>query len=273
VLMLYVYATCVRCEPCQCTPKSYISLFPSMCSSEPDPKYTFVDSDTEDLASKISSLSVNESERTSRASLSFVRQVTLPPEEETKIRDANFRLSIDSIAEASNSRPSMDSHAHSTDLNLHLYGNSPRIGLGRPPKMSMGSMCSTDNTRSARSSTPSVDQTCAPCPAFNFVTTYVHCVLQFTDLGLPPSHLNFFVCRPLVNQDRGWGSRPIDGRDWGTSLVYDETLMGQLMFQFVTSCGVDGMFWCISDVLYLFAFVTPTHVLNTFRRFARLSRR
>lgn len=131
--------------------------------------------DEDDLTSKISSLSVNESELLSRASISMIRQVTLPPDDEIKrigINDS-LRLSIESNATEKRSRPSMESHAHSTDLNLHLHGNSPRIRLGRPPKMSISSMCSTEtvNTRGGRSSTPCADD--VPCTAFNFVTTYV----------------------------------------------------------------------------------------------------
>lgn len=162
----------IKANTCQSLP-----IF--ICSSDFSPKDTYTYDCTVDLANKVASLSMNESKRTERSLHSMIRQVTLPPEEENKINDANFRLSIESIVEAKSSRPSMDSLAHATDLNLHLYGNSPRIGLGRPPKTSFGSICSTDNTHGVRSSTPSVDHTSSTCQALHFVTTYVYWGLSF----------------------------------------------------------------------------------------------
>lgn len=131
-----------------------------------------IGNDADDLADKISCLSVNERERATAASLPMIRQVTLPPAEEIKRREDNNRLSIETIVDAKASRNSLDSHSHSTDVNQHLYGISPRVGMSRPPKMSMGSVHSADSsyTRFGRSSTPCADN---GCTSLNFVTTYV----------------------------------------------------------------------------------------------------
>ena len=42
-----------------------------------------------------------------------------------------------------------------------------------------------------------------------------------------------------MTQQRDWGSRPIQGRDWGGSVVYDETLMAELNRRFEETCRVD----------------------------------
>jgi len=41
-----------------------------------------------------------------------------------------------------------------------------------------------------------------------------------------------------MNENRGWGSRPVAGRDWGGSTVYNE--MGELMSRFRDACIADG---------------------------------
>lgn len=42
-----------------------------------------------------------------------------------------------------------------------------------------------------------------------------------------------------MSQRRDWGSRPIDGRDWGGSAVYDEYLMAELIQRFEEACRGD----------------------------------
>jgi hypothetical protein len=45
-----------------------------------------------------------------------------------------------------------------------------------------------------------------------------------------------------VAQDRGWGSRPIGGRDWGTSTVCEDETLIDLMAQFERSLEFNGSF-------------------------------
>jgi hypothetical protein len=46
---------------------------------------------------------------------------------------------------------------------------------------------------------------------------------------------------PLMTKDRGWGSRPIIGRDWGSSDVCDDTTLNELVAQFNIALNMEGM--------------------------------
>jgi hypothetical protein len=78
--------------------------------------------------------------------------------------------------------------------------------------MSIGSICST-TTRG--SSTPFANDT-ASCSNFDFVMT------------------------PLTSEPEGWGSRPIAGKDWGSSEACDEIVVGKMLSQFSSDRIIDG---------------------------------
>jgi len=139
----------------------------------PSPEDAIMEDTADDLVNKLSSLSMNEPPRsTARSSLS--RMVTLPQEDSKK--DAFLRPSLESRASA---RASMDSHAQATtDLNLHMYGSSPRLPLGKPPKMSIGSVGSTEASGVAvgaplhcRSASPLAENVNSSCNMSQFVAT------------------------------------------------------------------------------------------------------
>lgn len=102
---------------------------PDFCSS---PEDVIMDDCEEDLVGKISSLSMNEPPQSSARS-SLARMVTLPPEEAVR-QQQDARLSMESRV----SRPSVEA---ATDVNFNtIFGTSPRVPLGRPPKMSINSV-------------------------------------------------------------------------------------------------------------------------------------
>lgn len=43
-------------------------------------------------------------------------------------------------------------------------------------------------------------------------------------------------------KDRGWGSRPIDGRDWGTSLSCENAMLHELTIRFERCLEMNGTF-------------------------------
>lgn len=135
-----------------------------------------MDIEADDLADKISSLSMMDAKVSSsgKTSNSLIRTVTLPASEENESYKYDFpaRLSIENDEVNANlSRPSFD--GHSCELTRHLYGNSPH---GRPPKVaSVACEVAHNNSGNRSSRTPCGNNLC-------FVTTYVfHCVktLQF----------------------------------------------------------------------------------------------
>jgi hypothetical protein len=53
-----------------------------------------------------------------------------------------------------------------------------------------------------------------------------------------------------MQHNRGWGSRPVDGRDWGTSYGYEKSVLDDLLAQFKEASLLEGVFdFMISDVL------------------------
>jgi hypothetical protein len=133
-----------------------------------------IDGETDELVNKVSSLSIG-TEHAFSDSRSMIRQVTLPQEEEFHCSNET-RLSMGSSKNDKliSSRPSFDAHASSMDLNLHFYGNSPRVTHGRPPKSSMGgsSVCSLEAGQKNRGSLGRMAT--PPCNSDRmFVTTYV----------------------------------------------------------------------------------------------------
>jgi hypothetical protein len=54
----------------------------------------------------------------------------------------------------------------------------------------------------------------------------------------------------MMQHNRGWGSRPVDGRDWGTSYGYEKSVLDDLLAQFKEASLLEGVFdFMISDVL------------------------
>lgn len=123
------------------------------------------------MTTKISSLSINEPPSTSVNS-SLSRMVTLLNDESNT---ADIRVSVDHRV----SRSSIDSHCQGmVDLNSHLLGISPKIPLGKPPRMSMGKeyyMETAVITHAAprRSASPIDKNMAATCHTNQFVATYV----------------------------------------------------------------------------------------------------
>lgn len=170
----------------------------------------FIEDEADILSKKISSLSMNETVQP------LSRMVTLPLTEQNENQKEDKRSSIDSAAANSYTRPSLDSHSGAdADFNLHLYGHSPRLShkIGKPPKMSIGSICSAATSRG--NSTPFANNT-AICSNFDFVAT------------------------PLTNEPEGWGSRPIAGKDWGASEACDDIVVGKMLSQFTSECIIDS---------------------------------
>lgn len=66
----------------------------------------------------------------------------------------------------------------------------------------------------------------------------------------------FTVTRsPLMAKDRGWGSRPIGGKDWGTSVSCDNATLKELIVRFECSLAMNGMFTFL--FIYLRKQVSP----------------
>jgi hypothetical protein len=125
-----------------------------------------MDYGTATLLDEMESLTVKEND------VPLVRHVTLEPESEYK---APSRPSFDHLESEykAPSRPSFDHlHVGSQDLMFHLHGDSPEDGSGRPPKMSLDSMCSTGTLNRHRGSAPFAN-THAPPQSYDFVETYV----------------------------------------------------------------------------------------------------
>jgi hypothetical protein len=44
-----------------------------------------------------------------------------------------------------------------------------------------------------------------------------------------------------MSQDRGWGYRPVDGKDWGCSLLCDTTVQHELIARLEHALKMEGM--------------------------------
>jgi hypothetical protein len=151
-----------------------------------------MESDTEELTGKISSLSMTGSASTSD---SLFSTVTLPTTENNVLsiqnKDVNgcgSRLSIDSmvVGDGPNvSRPSFDGHTYCGELAQHIYGhNSPRVcgsSIGRPPKkVSSNNHHNSTSMESVHNNITSIGgiARCSRTPKSTdnpcFVTTYVY---------------------------------------------------------------------------------------------------
>jgi len=138
--------------------------------------------------------------------------------------DGSSRPSLDHSARSSfggAARPSFDhSVVGSADMMFHIHGHgspsgSPQGGEGegenpiRPPKISLNSVMS--NSTRGRLSAP-------------------HAPIQNIEL----------METPQIKQDEGWGSRPIAGKDWGSSSPCDEAVVEKLTVCFEEACRLAG---------------------------------
>lgn len=183
-----------------------------------DPPATCMDID--DVTNHISNLTMNEPTNVSDMTVTLP-QSNKPPRfsmDSRKSRPSTDSYNIQSrfsMESMSSSRPSIESHAQAENVNVHLLGHSPWRPAGRPPKMSLSSTCSSNrrlSTNSLRmSSTPMATSSCQKSVNTTFVRT------------------------PLMT-DTNWGSRPVFGRDWGTSAMYNRALIDVMIAQFEEAC-------------------------------------
>jgi hypothetical protein len=52
----------------------------------------------------------------------------------------------------------------------------------------------------------------------------------------------FNFSSPLMTKERGWGSRPILGKDWGISISCESTALNKLIMRFERSIAMNGTF-------------------------------
>jgi hypothetical protein len=63
-----------------------------------------------------------------------------------------------------------------------------------------------------------------------------------------------------MSQDRGWGSRPLDGRDWGASASCSNSVLRELMLRFEHALEMEGTTfakkWDDDDDLIFYSILT-----------------
>lgn len=115
------------------------------------------------------------------------------------------------------SRPSLENHSSSQDLMAHMHGVTPVPKRGKPPRLSLQSLgsvasCGMASKYSAASPFPQV---------------------PLSSIG-KNSHAKCFATEVLETpmmkpQDLGWGSCPVDGRDWGSSAQCDPNILEDML--------------------------------------------
>ena len=108
-------------------------------------------------------------------------------------------------------RQSLDNHACSHELMAHMHGMTPVPKMPpRPPRLSTGSVA-TQGTVSKYNAT-------SPFPTAHVGTmgSAMQCLTHE------------FVETPMM-KPIGWGSCPVDGRDWGTSEAISESMIQELL--------------------------------------------
>lgn len=150
-----------------------------------------------------------------------------PPRKSAGRAVTKSRLSIDSTGSefsiTRNPRPSLEHRTSNSDLMAHLHGSStpvPRSRAGRPPRASLQSVASS-------TCKPVVGITLAasPFPSFRGIAS-----VGSVDFALTPSADPF----------DSWGSRPLSGRDWGTSESIDMPVIGELRRRFLVERKAAG---------------------------------
>ena len=108
-------------------------------------------------------------------------------------------------------RPSLDSHACSHDLVAHMHGMTPVPKMPpRPPRLSTGSMATQGTVSKYNAASP------FPLAHVSTVGSAMQC------------HTHEFVETPMM-KPIGWGSCPVDGRDWGISERIKESMIQELL--------------------------------------------
>jgi hypothetical protein len=129
---------------------------------------TKIDYAEDDLAARVSSLSVNDS-----SAQKYTIQTAILPLLGSDQKQLQPRFSLESLV-SKKSRCSVDSQHH--DINLHIMGFSPRGPRRRPPRLSTGKSL---GKVAVNNGLPAID-TLAPHPTFmNCVATYVSSRLLF----------------------------------------------------------------------------------------------
>lgn len=120
------------------------------------------------------------------------------------------------------SRPSLENHQSATDLMAHLHGMTPVPRKGRPPRLSFDSM--------------SMGSVATHGTASKYSAASPYLQPPMSTVG-GKSIVNDFVMTPCMKpQDQGWGSCPVEGRDWGTSEPCDPVIIEELSRRFEKSC-------------------------------------
>ena len=163
------------------------------------------------LIDGMNALCFNEKDKDSS---SLIRHVTLDEQDSVARLDRN---NLDTSPRMGPSRPSIDSRCSSyfgadQDFMVHLHDFSPAsLKPSRPPKMSLCSATSTVSNPRHEEKTP--------CRAG--LTNQTNAQLTFD-----------FVETPLMKQPgQGWGSRPVQGKDWGASEKCADHTIGLLVEQ------------------------------------------
>lgn len=187
--------------------------------------------EAENLVAEMESLTFKESSTVS-SKKPLIRHVTLDPQVPNE-----------------SGRPSIDHHFETTDLMNHMHGLSPNAAPKfRPPKMSLGSLSSTTRPRlSMGNTTPSFAPNAAPpIQSLEIIGTYVSaCAVSLffhtiTKIDSRVLMTKSQYDRPLM-EDYGWGSRPVPGRDWGSSCRCDASILRELTARLETSCQLEGI--------------------------------
>jgi hypothetical protein len=121
-------------------------------------------------------------------------------------------------------RPSLENHQCATDLMAHLHGMTPVPMKGRPARLSIDSMGSI-----ATNGTSSKYNAASPYPQHPMST-----------VGARSAAMDLVMTPCMKPQDQGWGSRPVQGRDWGTSEPGDPAMIESLSGRFEESCVAAG---------------------------------
>ena len=66
-------------------------------------------------------------------------------------------------------------------------------------------------------------------------------------------------------KDRGWGSRPIGGQDWGTSASCESTALNELIIRFERSLSLNGTLTLFHSFTKLPQYLIVTSYLRNIR--------
>lgn len=126
-------------------------------------------------------------------------------------------------------RPSLENHSNSRDLMAHMHGLTPVPRRGRPPRLSLQSVGSVSTTGTATKK-------------FNSASPFPQPPISTIGSSHVKSFAYEFVETPMMRQpDVGWGSCPIEGRDWGCSTPCENAIL-QAMLRRLERARIDAGF-------------------------------